>query len=133
MDFQNDQPIYLQIGTAVKEQIVNGTLRPGDRLPSVREYAVIYEVSPLTIHRMIQHLEAEGIIETKKGIGSFVRPDVREKLAKAMINGQVRHFVSHLRNCGLTAEEIKTAVWRELELELQSESRGGKTDGRDRK
>ena len=71
MDFQNDQPIYIQIGTFIKEQIINGTIKPGEKLPSVREYAVLFEVSPLTIHRTIQYLEAEGIIVTRKGIGSF--------------------------------------------------------------
>lgn len=66
MDFQNDQPIYIQIGTFIKEQIINGTIKPGEKLPSVREYAVLFEVSPLTIHRTIQYLEAEGIIVTRK-------------------------------------------------------------------
>ena len=66
MDFQNDQPIYIQIGTFIKEQIINGTIQPGEKLPSVREYAVLFEVSPLTIHRTVQYLEAEGIIVTRK-------------------------------------------------------------------
>ena len=44
MDFQNDQPIYIQIGTFIKEQIINGTIQPGEKLPSVREYAVLFEV-----------------------------------------------------------------------------------------
>ena len=72
MDFQNDQPIYIQIGTFIKEQIINGTIKPGEKLPSVREYAVLFEVSPLTIHRTIQYLEAEGIIVTRKDVqGTF--------------------------------------------------------------
>lgn len=114
MDFQNDQPIYLQIGTFIKEQIISQALSPGEKLPSVREYAVIFEVSPLTIHRTIQYLEAEGIIETKKGVGSFVRADIREKLSDDMVKGQVRDFIVKMRNCGLTDKEISEAVLREL-------------------
>lgn len=115
MDFQNDQPIYLQIGTYIKEQIINGSLQPGDKLPSVREYAVVFEVSPLTIHRTIQYLEAEGIIGTKKGVGSFVRDDIQKKLSEDMVKGQIRDFICRMRNCGLSDAEIVEAVTQELE------------------
>lgn len=115
MDFQNDQPIYIQIGTFIKEQIINGTIKPGEKLPSVREYAVFFEVSPLTIHRTIQYLEAEGIIVTRKGIGSFVRPDIQEKLSEDMVTGLIQDFIGRMRNCGLTEDQIRAAVSQELE------------------
>ena len=115
MDFQNDQPIYIQIGTFIKEQIINGTIQPGEKLPSVREYAVFFEVSPLTIHRTIQYLEAEGIVGTRKGIGSFVRTDIQKKLSKDMVTGLIQDFIGRMRNCGLTDAQIKTAVLQELE------------------
>ena len=111
MDFQNDQPIYIQIGTFIKEQIINGTIQPGEKLPSVREYAVLFEVS----HRTIQYLEAEGIIVTRKGIGSFVRPDIQEKLSEDMVTGLIQDFIGRMRNCGLTDDQIRAAVSQELE------------------
>ncbi len=114
MDFQNNEPIYIQIGTAIKEQIVNGSLKPGEKLPSVREYAIIFEVSPLTIHRAVQYLETEGVIETKKGIGSFVRSEIQEKLSRDMIEQKVHDFIGRLRKCGLSDEAIEAAVMREL-------------------
>ena len=82
MDFQNDQPIYIQIGTFIKEQIINGTIRPGEKLPSVREYAVFFEVSPLTIHRTVQYLESEGIIETRKASAALSEPRYRKNFRK---------------------------------------------------
>ena len=115
MDFQNDQPIYIQIGTFIKEQIINGTIQPGEKLPSVREYAVLFEGSPLTIHRTVPYLEAEGIIVTRKGIGSFVRPDIQEKLSEDMVTGLIQDFIGRMRNCGLTDDQIRAAVSQELE------------------
>ena len=106
MDFQNDQPIYIQIGTFIKEQIINGTIKPGEKLPSVREYAVLFEVSPLTIHRTIV---------TRKGIGSFVRPDIQEKLSEDMVTGLIQDFIGRMRICGLTDDQIRAAVSQELE------------------
>ena len=117
MDFQNNEPVYIQIGTAIKEQIISGSLKSGEKLPSVREYAIIFEVSPLTIHRAIQYLETEGVIETKKGIGSFVQADIQKKLARDMIEHQVRDFITRLRKCGLSDDAIEAAVLRELKGE----------------
>ena len=115
MDFQNDQPIYIQIGTFIKEQIINGTIRPGEKLPSVREYAVFFEGSPLTIHRTVQYLESEGIIETRKGIGSFVRTEIQERLSEDMVTGIIQDFIVRMHHCGLTDAQIKAAVSQELE------------------
>ncbi len=51
MEFQTDTPIYLQIATDIKQQILKGALCPGDKLFSVREYSILYEVSPLTVQK----------------------------------------------------------------------------------
>ena len=81
MVFVPDIPIYLQIATQIKERIVSGDLAPGDKLPSVREYSLIFEVSPLTIQRAIQHLDNENVIYSKKGVGSFVAAEGRNLCA----------------------------------------------------
>lgn len=116
MDFDHNQPIYIQIGSIIKEQILTGLLRTGDKLPSVREYAVIFEVSPLTIHRALQYLEQERVIVTKKGIGSFVNEEMKEALAVQMVKGQVQDFVAKMKNYGISEAEsigMVQEVWRE--------------------
>ena len=110
MDFKSNTPIYIQIATDIKEQILNGTLKPGDKLRSIREYSVEYEVSPLTMQRAIQFLDIEEMIYSKKGIGCFVKEGAREVLEIKMVEDTVQEFVVKMRNCGLTDSEIVDLV-----------------------
>lgn len=115
MEFDHNQPIYIQIATRIKEQILTGALRTGQKLPSVREYAVIFEVSPLTIHRALQYLELEQVITTKKGIGSFVQEKMLEALTGQLVEGQVRDFVTKMKSYGIREEDAAAMVrdaWR---------------------
>lgn len=114
MEFQNDQPIYIQIATKIKEQIVSGRIRPGDKLPSVREYSVLFEVSALTIQRAMQYLEKEQVIYSRKGVGNFVREDTKQSLQGQMINDLAGEFIKKMRNCGLQGDEIRELVDRFL-------------------
>jgi len=114
MDFRTNIPIYVQIATSIKEQIMSGSLRYGDKLPSVREYSLIYEVSALTIQRAISQLDLEGIIQSKKGIGSFVLGDCKDNLESRMIGQQVGEFVEKMKKMGLTDEFIISKVKESL-------------------
>ena len=110
MDFRTNIPIYVQIATSIKEQIMSGSLHYGDKLPSVREYSLIFEVSALTIQRAISQLDLEGIIQSKKGIGSFVLRDCKDTLESCMIGQQVDEFVEKMKKMGLTDEFIISKV-----------------------
>lgn len=115
MEFQYTQPIYIQIGMRIKEQILRGELRAGEKLPSVREYAVIFEVSPLTIHRALQYLEQEQVILTKKGIGSFVRQEMQATLTSRLVEEQVHEFVARMKRYGFQETEVTAMIedaWR---------------------
>ncbi len=110
MEFRTDTPIYLQIATHIKEQIMSGSLSYGDKLPSVREYSLLFEVSALTMQRALAQLDAEGIIQAKRGIGNFVLSDCRENLEARMVDQQVQEFVAKMRNVGLSTEFILEKV-----------------------
>jgi DNA-binding transcriptional regulator YhcF (GntR family) len=110
MGFQDNIPIYVQIATDIKEQIISGKLQDGDKLSSVREYSVIYEVTALTIQRAIQLLEIEGVIQTKKGVGSFVSSGARSVLSDKVIGMQIQEFLSRMRNMGISDNEILTLI-----------------------
>lgn len=118
MEFQNDQPIYIQIANYIKEQIASGQILPGDKLPSVREYSVFFEVSALTIQRTMEYLVRDQIVEPKKGIGNFVRKDRIARLQNEMAETLTREYVKKLRNCGLDADTIRQLINRMLEEEL---------------
>lgn len=80
-----DQPIYEQIREQIKLQIINGVLKEGDALPSMRLLAKDLRISIITTKRAYEELEREGFIESYTGRGSFVksvnRNVVREKIA----------------------------------------------------
>lgn len=110
MEFKSDVPIYIQIASDIKEKIINGMIQEGDKLGSVREYSVEYEVSALTIQRTMQFLEMEQVIESKRGIGSFVRKGAKKSLEENVVDATVREFVLKMRNCGLSDSAIMSMV-----------------------
>lgn len=80
MDFHSDKPIYLQIADTLCEQILSGSMKAEDRIPSVREYGAEIGVNPNTVMRTYEKLTDDGIIYNKRGIGYFVSADAREKI-----------------------------------------------------
>jgi len=72
IDPSSGTPIYRQITDQVRQAIAGGTLRPGDRLPPVRDLAVELAVNPNTIAKAYQDLERDGVIETSRGRGTYV-------------------------------------------------------------
>ena len=77
LDYRSARPIYAQIMDGLKEQVSAGVLRPGDKLPSVRELAAELAINPNTIQRSYRQLEMEGWIVTVPGKGCFVCNDER--------------------------------------------------------
>ena len=83
MEFNSNKSIYLQICDAICEQILSGTLKPDERIPSVREYGAEIGVNPNTIMRSYEKLTADGIIYNRRGIGYFISPDALETVLEA--------------------------------------------------
>ncbi|OGD23185.1 MAG: hypothetical protein A2Y69_09745 [Candidatus Aminicenantes bacterium RBG_13_59_9] len=75
-------PMYKQVTEQVKNAIASGDLKPGEKLPSVRELAEGLKISGITIKRAYLDLEIEGYIFTRAGLGSFVADIDREKLRR---------------------------------------------------
>ncbi|MDR3593553.1 GntR family transcriptional regulator [Clostridium sp.] len=115
--FKDNVPIYIQICNDIKEQIIRGTLKDGDKLPSIREYSVIYEVTNLTIQRAMQQLEQDGIIQARKGVGSFIIDGSKDLLGKNMIGTLTKEFITKMKNMGLTNAYILKILEEELEHE----------------
>ena len=68
--FNNESPIYLQIVDAIKMQIAQGTLKPGDQVPAVRELALTAGVNPNTMQKALSELEREGVLYSQRAICS---------------------------------------------------------------
>ena len=73
LNYRDTRPIYSQIVDGLRQQITAGILRPGDRLPSVRELAAQLTINPNTIQRAYRELESGGWVESQAGRGCFVR------------------------------------------------------------
>ncbi len=74
------QPIYRQLRDRVVAMILDGELREGEAVPSVRQVAVDYRINPLTVSKAYQDLVDEDLLEKRRGLGLYVREGARERL-----------------------------------------------------
>ena len=82
-EWNDRQPIYRQLRDRVVAMILDGVLREGDPLPSVRTVAAEYRVNPLTVLKSYQHLVDEQLVEKKRGVGMFVNAGARDLLLRS--------------------------------------------------
>ncbi|MBP3917514.1 GntR family transcriptional regulator [Clostridium sp.] len=106
-EFNNKEPIYLQIVELVKKNIATGDLVPGDKLPSVREMSKDLGVNPNTLQRSYGELERLGITYTRRGMGSFISEgdnsmkDLKINMGKDL----AKKFISDMASIGIDKEE----------------------------
>src|SRR5215467_14657286 len=72
IDTRDPTPIYAQLDRALRAAIATGRLRPGDQLPTVRQLAVDLRINANTVARVYADLERRGVLETRRGVGSFI-------------------------------------------------------------
>ncbi len=106
--FDATQPIYWQLAQRIRRQIVRGDLKPGEKLPSVREMAVESGVNPNTVQRTYSELERMEIVETRRGQGTFVteQTHILEQLRDQLKEEQIRRFVRDMEEMGYSNEEM---------------------------
>ena len=113
-DVWNDtQPIYRQLRDRVVALILDGVLKEGDPLPSVRHVAAEYRVNPLTVLTGYQELVDEGLVEKRRGIGMFVKPGARDLLLAAerqkFLAEEWPRVSATIQRLGLTPEDLLDA------------------------
>ena len=118
--FSADAPIYTQLVAQIQMYIVSGALPPGERLPSVREFAAEAGVNPNTMQRAMAELEREGLVHSQRTAGRFVTADrARIQQAKRQCaEEQLQTFLEKMEQLGYTRAEI-----------LQLMEQQGKGDG----
>lgn len=112
MNFNDKEPIYIQIMNLLIKRMVSGELKGGDKLPSVRELSQELKVNPNTIQRSYQELEREGVVYSQRGMGTFVNQDmsVVSELKKTMAAELVKHFIGEMKALNFTKKEIVDIV-----------------------
>ena len=110
MEFSSTQPIYLQIVNWVLEQILSGNWKAGEKVMSVRELAVHFEVNANTVMRSYDYLQNNQILMNKRGIGFFVAESAVEIIKnlrkKQFMEEEVPVFLKHLRLLDIDIQEI---------------------------
>lgn len=111
-EFDNSKPIYMQIIDKINQQIIRGEIRPGNKLPSVREMAVQMGVNPNTIQRTYTELERMEIVETKRGQGTFVTEDsaLIHELKFRLQMDIIEAFVMNMKELGFTEAEMLSGL-----------------------
>jgi len=113
-EWNDSQPIYRQLRDRVVAMILDGVLKEGDPLPSVRNVAAEYRINPLTVLKGYQQLVDEQLVEKKRGLGMFVNAGARNLL----LQGERQKFLAEqwpainetIQRLGLTVEELRDAA-----------------------
>lgn len=115
-DWNETQPIYRQLRDRGVHMILDGVLKEGDPLPSVRNVAAEHRVNPLTVLKAYQELVNEELVEMKRGLGMFVKAGARELLLKAerqkFLADEWPRIATTITRLGLSQKELDAAAMR---------------------
>ena len=104
--FDNERPIYIQLVEMIRIDIVSGKFEKGQRLPSVRELALMMKVNPNTMQKALAELEDEKLIYTERTNGKYVTEDEKliEKIKKQLAQEKVNNYLNSMKNIGISYE-----------------------------
>ena len=111
MNFKDSKGIYLQIADRICDEVLLGKYHEEVRIPSVREYVAMVEVNANTVMRSFEHLQSQGVIYNKRGIGYFVSTGAKEKILalrkEYFLKEETEYFFRQVYTMGFSAEELK--------------------------
>jgi GntR family transcriptional regulator len=126
-EWNDGQPIYRQLRDSSVHMILDGVLKEGDPLPSVRHVAAEYRVNPLTVLKAYQELVDEQLVETKRGLGMFVKTGARELLLQGerekFLTEEWPRVAAKIERLGLTSKELEAAATRASSRKTVKEKR----------
>ena len=112
IQWSDGAPIYRQLKDRVIAMMLDGLLKPGDPLPSVRQVAAEYQLNPITVSRAYQELADEALVEKRRGLGMYVTEEAARKL---LVNERERFLteewplvMERIARLGLKLEELMT-------------------------
>src|SRR6266571_6651969 len=113
-EWNDSQPIYRQLRDRVVAMILDGVLKEGDPLPSVRNVTAEYRVNPLTVLKAYQQLVGEELVETRRGLGMFVNAGARDLLLKGerqkFLTDRWPGIAATIQRLGITPKELLKAA-----------------------
>jgi len=126
-EWNDSQPIYRQLRDRVVAMILEGVLKEGDPLPSVRNVAAEYRVNPLTVLKGYQELVDEELVESRRGLGMFVNTGAREMLLererKNFLKERWPEICATIERLGLKPEDLLNGGGKRLRAKAKGEER----------
>jgi len=130
LDFHSGLPIYTQIVNQIQSQLVNGILKPGDQLPTVRALASELRVNFNTVARAYRILDEERIISTQQGRGTYITeippPEISEKLRRESLAELTQRFINEALRLGFSEREIGLMVKDRLKVGRETTDKDNK-------
>jgi GntR family transcriptional regulator len=119
VDFRPGVSLYEQIVYAAKKAMISGQLRPGDSFPSVRVLSKELKINPNTAHKVVMHLVAAGLLETRPGIGTVVAelPEARKIERTQLLGHEIEQLAVEAKKLGIPLEDVVASLsehWKKL-------------------
>jgi GntR family transcriptional regulator len=135
VQFKPGISLFEQVVYASKKAMISGQLRPGDSFPSVRTLSRELKINPNTAHKIVAHLLAEGLLESRPGIGTVVAPlpDSTRKERTQLLGHEIEELVVEAKRLGIEQEEMLSSIaahWQRLSPENPEPSPKPKDGGR---
>jgi GntR family transcriptional regulator len=119
IDFGSPLPMYRQVISLIKMEILAGRLKNGDQLPPIRELAKILKLNPNTVAKAYYNLESEGFVESRRGSGNWVniKDQKLDGLRRGMIEDEWKSFLDRILSLGARPQDIRKLLERDLDHE----------------
>ena len=112
--WNDNAPIYRQLKDRVVSMMLDGVLKPGDALPSVRQIAAEYQLNPITVSRAYQELADEALVEKRRGLGMYMTDGARDKLLSSERERFLREewpmVMERIQRLGLNPDDLMSAA-----------------------
>ncbi|KOV76180.1 MULTISPECIES: GntR family transcriptional regulator [Streptomyces] len=112
---------YVQIVQQTKQALRLGLLRPGDRLPTAREVVEATAINPNTVLKAYRELEREGLVEARRGLGTFVRRSLGTTPADSPLRGELEQWADRARAAGLERDDVAALFTAVLDTHFQGD------------
>ena len=108
IEFDEFTPIFFQVISFIKIQIITGVMKSGTKIPSVRELAKKFEINPNTVQKAYQELERVGLLRSERGSGNYITEDLNiiTKAKNEMANEAATNYIKKMNSYGYNPEEI---------------------------
>lgn len=124
LDFRSGIPIYVQIIKQIQGEVLNGSLKPGDQLPTVRQLAADLRVNFNTVARSYRMLDEAGLISTQHGRGTYIldlpSPEAQQELRSEIIKSLTQRYLQEAARSGFSPSQVRAEFEKKFETWQQS-------------